>query len=416
MTENLTLSHDAGVTNHEQQRTVTCSLGGEGNRCSGDKSAVIAHEKRKGSGGQYQTDTATERNKRRTGHKPRDMPRRALTSYNFFFQEQRRIILRERKKKGKNQVKFSPGTMARIVSQRWKEILPEELEKYKELATADLQRYCREMETYQEGLERKYGHSTDATGSIKNEVPTEAHPTMHSSKQICSEAEESKPSLLWNRSSVSCRLNKLDRCSEIQDSGKNLRQFGHSPNAALFHATERHLDLQSRLNLAFQPQCTSPTVIASTNNGFNVKLTNPISFLSPVQVQQHAGRVPDCYAQSSDQACARLTLPKSSGSSLSSLPSLTVERYMLEILKEKIIARSMPRQSLLAGGERASFGRVAVPFLQGQIIPTASEGLAPQRQRLISFQQCQNGFVPFNPNLSKPGDRQVAQFSKRLEI
>eukprot|EP00531_Pseudo-nitzschia_arenysensis_P018965 CAMPEP_0116135026 /NCGR_PEP_ID=MMETSP0329-20121206/10972_1 /TAXON_ID=697910 /ORGANISM="Pseudo-nitzschia arenysensis, Strain B593" /LENGTH=323 /DNA_ID=CAMNT_0003629801 /DNA_START=243 /DNA_END=1214 /DNA_ORIENTATION=+ len=116
--------------------------------------------------------------KRPTKKKPKDKPKRPLSAYNFFFKEERekiiKVVLAEdpsavkqdpdddgfldaetiaRLKKEGGKVSFEE--MGKIIGQRWKNIDPDRLSKYAELAAEDTERYKTEMQAYNGRQEAK---------------------------------------------------------------------------------------------------------------------------------------------------------------------------------------------------------------------------------------------------------------------
>lgn len=116
--------------------------------------------------------------KRPTKKKPKDKPKRPLSAYNYFFKEERQKILKVvlaedpskvendpksedyiddatfgRLKKEGNKVSFDE--MGKIIGQRWKNIDPDRLAKYSELASEDAERYKKEMKSYNSRQEAK---------------------------------------------------------------------------------------------------------------------------------------------------------------------------------------------------------------------------------------------------------------------
>jgi len=116
--------------------------------------------------------------KRPTKKKPKDKPKRPLSAYNFFFKEEREKIIKVvladdpssvkqdpeddgyldletigRLKKEDGKVSFEE--MGKIVGQRWKNIDPDRLAKYSELASEDTERYKTEMQEYNGRQEAK---------------------------------------------------------------------------------------------------------------------------------------------------------------------------------------------------------------------------------------------------------------------
>jgi len=85
--------------------------------------------------------------------RPRDRnrPRRALSAYNIFFQEQKATLdeQRERQKaEGGEKTKWFE-TLAKIIGARWKEIPQEKRKHYIDLANVDKKRYEEEKERYE---------------------------------------------------------------------------------------------------------------------------------------------------------------------------------------------------------------------------------------------------------------------------
>ncbi|KAL7578225.1 hypothetical protein ACA910_012648 [Epithemia clementina (nom. ined.)] len=129
-------------------------------------------------GGMKSMDKVPISNKRPTKKKPKDKPKRPLSAYNFFFKEEREKILkvvlsdeptdtfnepdsedyiddktlgRLRKEGGK--VSFEE--MGKLIGQRWKNLQPDRLTKYSELAAEDTDRYKKEMQGYNGRQEAK---------------------------------------------------------------------------------------------------------------------------------------------------------------------------------------------------------------------------------------------------------------------
>jgi hypothetical protein len=106
--------------------------------------------------------------------KPRDMPKRPLSAYNYFFRSERGKFVAEQAEKeaagaeitvpdatlaeeqGREKAKSSLfATMGKTIAKRWKEIVPEDLEEYKALAAVDSKRYRAEMDEYHAGRARR---------------------------------------------------------------------------------------------------------------------------------------------------------------------------------------------------------------------------------------------------------------------
>ena len=82
-----------------------------------------------------------------------EKPKRSLSAYNFFFQNQRRVLLktlptRNGKKPRNSHGKIGFADMARTIAAKWKRITPEEKTEYNELAEMDSIRYKQELAIY----------------------------------------------------------------------------------------------------------------------------------------------------------------------------------------------------------------------------------------------------------------------------
>mmetsp|Transcript_23941 Transcript_23941/g.33599 ORF Transcript_23941/g.33599 Transcript_23941/m.33599 type:complete len:341 (+) Transcript_23941:1594-2616(+) len=116
--------------------------------------------------------------KRPTKKKPKDKPKRPLSAYNFFFKEERekilKIVLAEDPDKVENDPdsedfiddgmmirlkkeggKVSFEEMGKLIGQRWKNIDPDRLAKYSEMASEDTERYKKDMQAYNGRQEAK---------------------------------------------------------------------------------------------------------------------------------------------------------------------------------------------------------------------------------------------------------------------
>lgn len=116
--------------------------------------------------------------KRPTRKKPKDKPKRPLSAYNFFFKEERekilKVVLAEDPAKADNDPnsddhineemmkrlqkeggKVSFEEMGKLIGQRWKNIDPDRLSKYSEMAAEDTERYKKEMQSYNGRQEAK---------------------------------------------------------------------------------------------------------------------------------------------------------------------------------------------------------------------------------------------------------------------
>jgi len=147
--------------------------------------------------------------KRPTRKKPKDKPKRPLSAYNYFFKEERgkilKIVLPEDPEKVENDPesedfineelmgrlrkdggKASFEEMGKLIGQRWKNIDPDRLSKYSELAAEDTERYKKDMQAYNGRQEAKMrsealkppawngGESESVPAGYRNGVPDAA--------------------------------------------------------------------------------------------------------------------------------------------------------------------------------------------------------------------------------------------------
>jgi len=140
--------------------------------------------------------------------KPKDKPKRPLSAYNIFFQEERNKILKSipdkekqndqsegsssaakkptKKKRPHGKIDFE--SLAKQIGQSWKIISTEDLERYKKLAAKDTERYESEMKEYRAKLDENkisqdaYGNKkqkTDASGGAPPVVHMPHQPNPH---------------------------------------------------------------------------------------------------------------------------------------------------------------------------------------------------------------------------------------------
>lgn len=143
--------------------------------------------------------------KRPTKKKPKDKPKRPLSAYNFFFKEERekiiKVVLAEdpgklqtdkeshdfldeaaigRLKKEGGKVSFEE--MGKIIGQRWKNIDPDRLSTYSEMASVDTERYKTEMQAYngrQEAKMRSEALKPPVNYAASSQGPTRGGPDVY---------------------------------------------------------------------------------------------------------------------------------------------------------------------------------------------------------------------------------------------
>uniref|UniRef100_A0A7S3LF74 HMG box domain-containing protein n=1 Tax=Amphora coffeiformis TaxID=265554 RepID=A0A7S3LF74_9STRA len=95
--------------------------------------------------------------KARQSKKPRDMPTRPLSAYNFFFREQRAKILEEREEEATRTGQAPDKSdlfaiLGKTIAARWKAQDEDQRAKYKKMAQDDMKRYRVEMDQYHETI------------------------------------------------------------------------------------------------------------------------------------------------------------------------------------------------------------------------------------------------------------------------
>jgi HMG (high mobility group) box len=85
--------------------------------------------------------------KKKKKRKPKDMPKRPLSAYNIFFREERARILESWEGESTHSVNLF-SVLGKKVAQRWKGLDDNEKQKYNVLATAETERYNKDMEGY----------------------------------------------------------------------------------------------------------------------------------------------------------------------------------------------------------------------------------------------------------------------------
>jgi hypothetical protein len=98
--------------------------------------------------------------KKKTKEQPKDKPKRPLSSYNLFFQNERKEILRatperEGVKPRRSHGKIGFADLARNIAANWKSIDPESRSHFNKLAAKDKERYKSEMDEWKKKQELK---------------------------------------------------------------------------------------------------------------------------------------------------------------------------------------------------------------------------------------------------------------------
>jgi hypothetical protein len=106
---------------------------------------------------------------------PIPKPKRPLSAYNFFFQAERHQIVQgsaegdyDHRKRKRTGVSFED--LAKEISERWRNVEPDTLQYYENLARADKERYVRESELYKEQQDTEM---TQRRRELESTVPEE---------------------------------------------------------------------------------------------------------------------------------------------------------------------------------------------------------------------------------------------------
>jgi len=193
------------------------------------------------------------RTRRPRRKKPRDMPRRPLSAYNYFFRDERARILEERKIRGKGDGSNSStddckggdlfSALGKIIAKRWKELGAEEAEKFKDMAVEDMKRYRRDMEEYnaeaalQSRLHTELGRGGNDAGLFPRrdiaESPVLGEGTLLMAQQAVGGV--SQPLMLTGN-----ELRRIPASNIIQESFP-------APSSMLFQGSSEPTNLSSRL-------------------------------------------------------------------------------------------------------------------------------------------------------------------------
>lgn len=155
--------------------------------------------------------------------KPKDMPRRPLSAYNFFFRAERERLMTEPPKgshdfhgqeRSNNPEMFA--LLGKEIAKRWKDIPAEELEKYKEMAALDMERYCKEMSEYR--LKRAKLRRLEGTEQSSDRVRSDHHTPLAERVSSGDEKRTGEPSALPDPSTRPLfpqELSSLERSSTV---------------------------------------------------------------------------------------------------------------------------------------------------------------------------------------------------------
>jgi hypothetical protein len=238
--------------------------------------------------------------------KPRDMPKRPLSAYNYFFRNERGKFVAEQAEKeaagagttvpdatqaeeqGGEKVKSSLfATMGKTIAKRWKEIVPEELEEYKALAGEDSKRYRAEMDEYHAGRARRAPQKKE-----RKDSPVSKEAGLPASQPVA-------PSFLEGISGFSSSLPSRGGISAAQlQQQKQQTTFDHDP----------YLDQILRLQQAQQGNAPQQQLYGSPNMGsFNAGGGSGVD-MSVLQTQILDAQLSRAMQQQQQQQQQRATL------------------------------------------------------------------------------------------------------------
>ena len=105
-------------------------------------------------------------------------PKRPLSAYNFFFQEERSRLLgvppctedeKKRRKHRKSHGKIAFTDLARHIGQKWKELAPEDKTEYEKKQQEDRRRYHRELTLFDKMIKEIHGTVAETDGGVPKE-------------------------------------------------------------------------------------------------------------------------------------------------------------------------------------------------------------------------------------------------------
>jgi len=108
-------------------------------------------------------------------------PKRPLSAYNFFFQEERSRLLgvppctedeKKRRKHRKSHGKIAFTDLARHIGQKWKELAPEDKTEYEKRQQEDRRRYHRELTLFDKMIKEIHGTVAETDGGVPKEKKT----------------------------------------------------------------------------------------------------------------------------------------------------------------------------------------------------------------------------------------------------
>lgn len=117
---------------------------------------------------------------RRTRKKPKEAPQRPLSGYNYFFREQRNVIIEERKSSSEKPAGSLFETLGKEIASRWKALDKEARTKYEEQADEDMKRYRKEMSDYNDMLAQR---TKDEKARRAAEAASKPSVAVHKSQQ-----------------------------------------------------------------------------------------------------------------------------------------------------------------------------------------------------------------------------------------
>jgi len=104
--------------------------------------------------------------KKKSWKKPKDMPKRPLSAYNLFFQEERGKLL--------SQERLGFAALARNISQKWKKLEASDRTKYDEEAAIEKRRYKLELQKWNESRRAKTSQDFAKAAQVAAQIQANA--------------------------------------------------------------------------------------------------------------------------------------------------------------------------------------------------------------------------------------------------
>ena len=194
-------------------------------------------------------------------------PRRALSAYNLFFQQERAVLLetlpvRESGKPRRSHGKIGFADMARVIGARWKAIKPERKAHFEILAIREKERYATELREYKEQQNREHF----AKAKLKSTQQARMREVQHLQFSAPTAAREYNQGLFMDQN-INGDLSFQSECTDVPlQAFDDFHEIGNGYQAARFNGSPTD-DLQPLEY--FNASSDSPPTIANLAKNFS---------------------------------------------------------------------------------------------------------------------------------------------------